>query len=49
MDTRTMVSLYRTMVTALLLWLMAIPAVSAMPTIQHWVTDNGARVYFVPS
>jgi zinc protease len=32
---------------ALLLWLAAIPAVSAMPAIQHWVTDNGARVYFV--
>ena len=33
----------------LLLWLAAIPAVSAMPAIQHWVTDNGARVYFVPA
>ncbi|MFT4580595.1 MAG: zinc protease [Gammaproteobacteria bacterium] len=24
-------------------------AASAIPDIQHWVTDNGARVYFVPA
>ena len=35
------------MTAALLLWLLAIPAASAMPAIQHWVTDNGVRVYFV--
>jgi len=49
MDTRITMSLYRTIMTALLLWLTAIPVVSAMPAIQHWVTDNGARVYFVPA
>jgi len=31
---------------SLSLWLAVVPAVSAMPVIQHWVTDNGARVYF---
>jgi len=34
-------------VAAAALWLAASPVVSAMPAIQHWVTDNGARVYFV--
>jgi zinc protease len=33
----------------LLLYLVAIPTVCAMPDIQHWVTDNGVRVYFVPA
>jgi zinc protease len=33
----------------LLLYLSAIPVVHAMPVIQHWVTDNGVRVYFVPA
>jgi zinc protease len=33
----------------LLLCLSAIPAAHAMPDIQHWVTDNGVRVYFVPA
>ena len=49
MDTRIMMSVCRMVVMPLLLWLAAIPAVSAMPAIQHWVTDNGARVYFVPA
>ena len=31
----------------LLSWLFVVPAASAMPAIQHWVTDNGVRVYFV--
>jgi zinc protease len=32
-------------------WLLlaAAPAVSAAPPIEHWVTENGARVYFVAS
>ena len=34
---------------SLLLCLSAIPAAYAMPDIQHWVTDNGVRVYFVPA
>ncbi|HJP36441.1 MAG: pitrilysin family protein [Gammaproteobacteria bacterium] len=29
------------------IFLFAVPAVQAVPTIQHWVTDNGARVLFV--
>jgi zinc protease len=49
MDTRITMRLYRMIVAALLLSLAVIPAVSAMPAIQHWVTDNGARVYFVPA
>ena len=47
MDTRIMMVFYRGI--AAVLWLAVIPAVSAMPAIQHWVTDNGARVYFVPA
>jgi zinc protease len=42
-------SLYKSIAAALLLWLSAVPVASAMPVIQHWVTDNGARVYFVPA
>jgi len=34
---------------SLLLCLSSIPAAHAMPPIQHWVTDNGVRVYFVPA
>ena len=34
---------------SLLLCLSVIPAAHAMPDIQHWVTDNGVRVYFVPA
>lgn len=49
MDTSRAMKLYRLIATALLLWLAAIPPASAMPAIQHWVTDNGARVYFVPA
>ena len=33
----------------LLLCLSVVPAAHAMPDIQHWVTDNGVRVYFVPA
>ena len=33
----------------LLLSLSVVPAVHAMSPIQHWVTDNGVRVYFVPA
>ena len=33
----------------LLISLLPVTAVQAMPAIQHWVTDNGARVYFVPA
>ena len=36
-------------ISGLLLCLSAIPAAHAMPDIQHWVTDNGVRVYFVPA
>ena len=49
MDTSIAMAVHGTRMTAavLLSWLLAIPAASAMPAIQHWVTDNGARVYFV--
>jgi zinc protease len=47
MDTSSALTFCKSTGAALLLWLAAIPAVSAMPAIQHWVTDNGARVYFV--
>jgi len=30
-------------------WLLAAGAAQAMPAIQHWTTENGAQVYFVPS
>ena len=30
-------------------WLAGNAAVQAMPAIQHWQTDNGARVYYVPA
>jgi len=33
----------------LLISLLPVTAAQAMPAIQHWVTDNGARVYFVPA
>jgi zinc protease len=33
----------------LLLWLLPVAVAQAMPVIQHWVTKNGARVYFVPA
>ena len=49
MDTRITTTFCSGIMTALLLSLTAIPVVSAMPAIQHWVTDNGARVYFVPA
>ena len=31
------------------LWLLPVVAVQAMAPIQHWTTDNGARVYFAPA
>ena len=30
-------------------WLLAAGIAQAMPSIQHWTTENGARVYFVPA
>jgi zinc protease len=33
----------------LLVSLLPVAAAQAMPAIQHWVMDNGARVYFVPA
>jgi len=33
----------------LLVWLLPVAVAQAMPVIQHWVTENGARVYFVPA
>ena len=33
----------------LLVLLLPVAAAQAMPAIQHWVMDNGARVYFVPA
>jgi zinc protease len=33
----------------LLVWLLPVAALQAMPAIQHWVTESGARVYFVPA
>lgn len=49
MDTSIAMTLQgmRMTATVLLSWLLTMPAASAMPAIQHWVTDNGARVYFV--
>ena len=44
---------YRTVVRRfcllLLVWLLPFAAAQAMPAIQHWVTEKGARVYFVPA
>ncbi|OAD19209.1 peptidase M16 domain-containing protein, partial [Candidatus Thiomargarita nelsonii] len=34
---------------ACLLLLLLSSSTFAIPTIQHWQTDNGARVYFVPA
>jgi zinc protease len=33
----------------LLVLLLPVAAAQAIPAIQHWITDNGARVYFVPA
>ena len=30
-------------------WLLAAGVAQAMPAIQHWTTENGAQVYFVPA
>ena len=48
MNNRLVISLSG-FISGLLLCLSAIPAAHAMPDIQHWVTDNGVRVYFVPA
>ena len=39
----------RTGAALLLVWLFTAGAAQAMPAIQHWTTENGARVYFVPA
>lgn len=49
MDTRVLARLYGFTGSFLLLCLSLVPPVQAMPAIQHWVTDNGVRVYFVPA
>ena len=51
MDTRvTFRRLHRLMAGLFLAWLaFASASVHAMPKIQHWLTENGARVYFVPA
>ena len=49
MDTRLATTLQGLIGSLLLLCLSAIPAAHAMPDIQHWVTANGVRVYFVPA
>jgi zinc protease len=49
MDTRAKTRLFGCVVSLLLLCLSVVPAVHAMPAIQHWVTENGVRVYFVPA
>jgi zinc protease len=49
MDTSTVTRLFGYVGSLLLLSLSVVPAVHAMPDIQHWVTDNGVRVYFVPA
>ena len=41
-------AVYRT-AGALFAWLLAAGVVQAMPAIQHWTTENGAGVYFVPA
>jgi zinc protease len=33
----------------LFVWLLTAGVVRAMPSIQHWTTENGAGVYFVPA
>jgi len=47
MNTSLAMTCHKLTAAVLLLWLTAMPAAFAMPAIQHWVTDNGARVYFV--
>jgi len=49
MDTRKITRPGGLLSCLLLLCLSAVPAVHAMPAIQHWVTDHGVRVYFVPA
>lgn len=41
-------SVYRT-AGVLFAWLLAAGVAQAMPAIQHWTTENGAGVYFVPA
>ncbi len=40
---------FGTALRALALWLLPVLPVWAMAPIQHWETENGARVYFVPA
>lgn len=47
MNTSTRVMRLPMLLGGLLLWAAQLPVAFAMPGIQHWVTDNGARVYFV--
>ena len=47
MNTSTRVMRLPMLLGGLLLWAAQLPVALAMPGIQHWVTDNGARVYFV--
>jgi zinc protease len=49
MGTSARISRIRLLLGGLLLWAAQLPLAFAMPAIQHWVTDNGARVYFVPA
>jgi zinc protease len=49
MDTENGTATLRFCLRLLLTWLLPIAAAQAMPAIQHWVTENGARVYFVPA
>ena len=49
MDTRVLARLCGFTGSFLLLCLSLVPPVHAMPPIQHWVTDNGVRVYIVPA
>ncbi len=47
MDINSPINFQKLTAAVLMLWLLVLPAAFAMPAIQHWVTDNGARVYFV--
>jgi zinc protease len=47
MNTSTRVMRLPMLLGGLLLWAAQLPVALAMPGIQHWVTDNGARVYYV--
>lgn len=49
MNTRTVLSVTRMLLATAFLWLTLLPVAQALPVIQHWVTANGVRVYFVPA